>query len=315
MNKRSRIFVAGHGGLVGSAIRRRFEREGYENLIVRSRTELDLRDQLAVNAFFDNVRPDYIILAAARVGGILANSTYPADFLIDNLLISTNVIHASYRTGARKLINLGSSCIYPRLALQPIREEYLLTGELEQTNRAYAIAKIAAIELCDAYRRQFGADFISAMPTNLYGPGDSFDLSSSHVIPALIRKCHEAKIKKSETVEVWGSGSPRRELMHVDDLADAVLFLMQNFSGSGPINVGTGRDCTVRELAELVRKVTGYDGRLVFDPSKPDGTPRKLLDVSKIRELGWSARIGLEEGLRSTYEWYCEFSMGKVIGP
>ena len=306
MNKRSRIFVAGHGGLVGSAICRRLEREGYEQLIVRSHGDLDLRDQAAVNGFFDEVHPEFVILAAAKVGGILANSTRPAEFLYDNLAISANVISASCRTAVRKLINLGSSCIYPRLSPQPIREEYLLTGALEDTNRAYAVAKIAAIELCDGFRRQFGCDFISAMPSNLYGPGDNFDLSSSHVLPAIIRKCHEAKLSGAETVEVWGSGEPRRELMHVDDLADAVLFLMDKFSGLGPINVGTGQDCTVLQLAELVRSVVGYKGRLSFDTSKPDGTPRKLLDVSKIRELGWSARIGLEEGIRSTYEWYRE---------
>lgn len=298
--------MAGHGGLVGTAIRRRLEADGFSNLVLRSHAELDLRDQAAVGRFFEEIRPEYVILAAAKVGGILANSTYPADFLYDNLMIGANVVHSAYKYGARKLLNFGSSCIYPRLASQPIKEEYLLTGALEPTNRAYAIAKISAIELCDYYRRQYGCDFISAMPTNLYGPEDNFDLNTSHVLPALIRKIHEAKSTGREPVEIWGSGKPRRELMHVDDLADATLFLLEHFSEPGPINVGTGVDHTIREVAELVARVIGFQGKFAYDASKPDGTPRKLLDVSRLSKLGWSAHIGLEQGVRMTYDWYCE---------
>jgi len=292
--------------MVGSAVLRRLTRSGYHNVITRTSSELDLRDQAAVDAFFDRERPEVVVLAAARVGGILANSTYPADFLHDNLRIGLNVIDAAFRFGARKLLNLGSSCIYPRLAPQPLKEEYLLTGPLEETNRAYAVAKIAAIELCDAYRRQHGADFVSAMPTNLYGPGDNFDLQGSHVVPALLRKMHEAKEAGARSVEVWGSGTPRREFLHVDDLADACLFLLQNVSVPGPINVGTGEDVTIRELAELIRDVVGFEGSLEFDASKPDGTPRKLMDVGLLSGLGWHARIGLREGIEATYRWFVE---------
>lgn len=304
MNKTARIYLAGHTGLVGSAIHRHLQAGGFTNLLMRGHAELELRDQGAVNRFFEATKPDYVILAAARVGGILANSTRPAEFIYDNLMIDTNVIHAAYRSGVRKLLNLGSSCIYPRLAPQPLKEEYLLSGALEPTNRAYAIAKITAIELCDHYRSQYGCDFISAMPTNLYGPGDNFDLSTSHVLPALIRKFHEARLAGSDTVTIWGSGTPRREFLHVDDMADAALFLLEHYSAPGPINVGTGVDMTIRELAELIAQVVGFQGRLQFDASKPDGTPRKLLDVSRLRRLGWSSRISLEEGIRRDYDWY-----------
>ena len=304
MDKTARIYLAGHTGLVGSAIHRRLQAGGFTNLLMRGHAELELRDQGAVNRFFEASKPDYVILAAARVGGILANSTQPAEFIYDNLMIDTNVIHAAYRSGVRKLLNLGSSCIYPRLAPQPLKEEYLLSGALEPTNRAYAIAKITAIELCDHYRSQYGCDFISAMPTNLYGPGDNFDLSTSHVLPALIRKFHEARLAGSATVTIWGSGTPRREFLHVDDMADAALFLLEHYSAPGPINVGTGVDMTIRELAELIAQVVGFQGRLQFDASKPDGTPRKFLDVSRLRRLGWSSRISLEEGIRRDYDWY-----------
>lgn len=304
MNKHACIYLAGHTGLVGSAIHRRLQAGGFTNLLMRSHAELELRDQSAVNQFFEAAKPEYVILAAARVGGILANSTRPAEFIYDNLMIDTNVIHAAYRAGVRKLLNLGSSCIYPRLAPQPIKEDYLLSGALEPTNRAYAIAKITAIELCDHYRSQYGCNFISAMPTNLYGPGDNFDLSTSHVLPALIRKFHEAKLRGSESVMIWGTGAPRREFLHVDDMADAALFLLEHYSEPGPINVGTGVDTTIRELAELIARVVGFQGGLQFDASKPDGTPRKLLDVSRLRRLGWSSRISLEEGIRRDYDWY-----------
>jgi len=282
------------------------EADGYTNIITRTSGELDLREQTAVNAFFEAENPEVVILAAAKVGGILANSTYPADFLYDNLAIATNVIHAAYQHGARKLLNLGSSCIYPKLAPQPLKEEYLLTGPLEETNRAYAVAKIAAIELCDAYRAQHGADFISAMPTNLYGPHDNFDLASSHVLPALIRKVHEAKESGAGSVTLWGTGTPRREFLHIDDLAEACLFLIQNVSEPGPINVGTGEDVTISELARLIAEVVGYEGGFEYDASKPDGTPRKLMDVSKLATLGWRAKIGLREGIEQTYAWFRE---------
>lgn len=304
MHSDSKIYIAGHRGLVGGALVRRLQAEGYLNLVTRSSAELDLRDQAAVRAFFHEERPEYVFLAAAKVGGILANSTYPAQFLYDNLMIAANVIHSAHETGVRKLLNLGSSCIYPRLAPQPLREEYLLTGPLEETNRAYAVAKIAAIELCDHYRTQYGDDFISAMPTNLYGPGDNFDLKGSHVLPALMRKMAEAQERRLPTVEVWGSGTPLREFLYVDDLADACLFLMNNVSEPGPINVGTGEDLTIRELAETIADVVGYQGQLAFDASKPDGTPRKLMDVSRLASLGWRASTGLREGVIRTYEWY-----------
>ncbi|HWV55862.1 MAG TPA: GDP-L-fucose synthase [Longimicrobiales bacterium] len=304
MNIHDRVYVAGHRGLVGSAIVRRLRAEGFEDLVLRTRDELDLRDPGAVRAFFEAERPDYVIVAAAKVGGILANSRYPVEFLRDNLAIELNVIDAAYAAGVRKLLFLGSSCIYPKFAPQPIREEYLLTGALEPTNEPYAIAKIAGIKLCEAYRRQYGADFISAMPTNLYGPGDNFDLETSHVLPALIRKFHEARLTGAPSVTLWGTGTPRREFLHVDDLADACLHLMRHYSGEGTINVGTGEDVTIRELAEVVREVVGYEGDIEFDTSMPDGTPRKLLDVSKLAGLGWRARIPLRDGIEQTYQWY-----------
>lgn len=306
LEKDTKVYVAGHRGLVGSAILRRLQADGFENLVLRASSELDLRDQAATYDLFEQERPEVVILAAAKVGGILANDTYPADFIADNLQIATNVITAAHRFGVRKLLNLGSSCIYPRLAPQPLKEEYLLTGPLEETNRAYAVAKIAAIELCDAFRKQHGADFVSAMPTNLYGPGDNFDLGSSHVLPALMRKFHEAKQSGAPSVEVWGTGTPRREFLHSEDLADAALFILRHVSRPGPINVGTGKDITIRELAELIKEVVGYEGEIVFDTSKPDGTPRKLMDVSLLTSLGWKARIGLREGVERTYRWYVE---------
>lgn len=306
MDRHARIFVAGHRGLVGSAIVRRLEQEGCTDLLTRTRAELDLCDRGAVDRFFTQEQPEYVFLAAAEVGGILANNTYPAVFIRDNLAIQCNVIDAAYRAGVKKLLFLGSSCIYPKLCPQPIREEYLLTGALEPTNDAYAIAKIAGIKMCEAYNRQYGTDYISVMPTNLYGPGDNFDLTSSHVLPALIRKFNEAKVKSSPSVVVWGTGSPRREFLHVDDLADACLFLMQEYSGSEIVNIGVGEDLSIRELAELIRDVVGYTGDLTFDASKPDGTPRKLLDVSRLTGLGWRASIPLREGIAQTYRWYLE---------
>jgi len=306
VEKGAKVYVAGHQGLVGSAILRKLISEGYSNIVTRSFQELDLRDQIAVNEFFKKEKPEFVFLAAAKVGGILANSTYPVDFLRDNLLIQTNVIDAAYRYGAKKLLFLGSSCIYPKFAPQPIKEKYLLSGELEPTNEPYAIAKIAGIKLCQAYNRQYGTNFISVMPTNLYGPGDNFDLETSHVIPALIRKFHEAKINGKDQVVVWGSGRPFREFLHVDDLADACLFLMNNYNSSEIINIGTGKDLSIAELAYLIKDIIEYDGNIVFDTSKPDGTPRKLLDVSKLFNMGWKPRITLEEGIRSTYSWYQE---------
>ncbi len=302
----AKIYVAGHHGLVGSALLRHLQDSGYTNLLTRRSAELDLRDQAAVQKFFAQERPAYVFLAAAKVGGILANSTYPANFLYDNLTIATNVIHAAYQHDTRKLLNLGSSCIYPRLAPQPLKEEYLMTGPLEETNRAYAVAKIAAIEMCDHYRSQYGCDFISAMPTNMYGPGDNFDLKSSHVLPALMRKMDDAKQAGSATVEIWGSGKPLREFLYVDDLADACVFLMKHWSAAGPINVGTGQDISIRDLALLLKEVVGYEGDLVFDASKPDGTPRKLMDVSLLADAGWHSRIALRDGVQKTYEWYLE---------
>ena len=300
----TKIYLAGHRGLVGSAIHRRLENDGFANVVTRTHTELDLKDQVAVRDFFEAERPEVVILAAAKVGGILANSEAPVDFLYDNLMIASNVTHASYQHDVKKLLNLGSSCIYPKFAPQPIPEDSLLTGALEPTNRAYAVAKIAAIELCDAYRQQHGADFISAMPTNLYGPGDNFDLRTSHVLPALLRKMHEAKVERRDAVEVWGSGTPRREFLFVDDLADAALFLLEHVSEPGPINVGTGEDITIRDLALLIADVVGFEGDLAFDASKPDGTPRKLLDVSRLRDLGWTACTNLRVGIEATYTWY-----------
>jgi len=299
----ARIFVAGHRGLVGSAICRKLRESGFQNLILRGR-ELDLRDTAAVEPFFQSEKPEYVFLAAAKVGGILANSQNPADFIYDNLAIQVNVIETARRAGVTKLLFLGSSCIYPKLAPQPIKEEYLLTGPLEPTNEWYAVAKIAGLKMIQAYRKQYGFCGINVMPTNLYGPGDNFDLASSHVLPALIRKFHEAKTRGAAEVVVWGSGSPRREFLHVDDLADAAVFLMQNYDDERIINIGTGQDLTIRALAELIANIVGYDGNVVFDASKPDGTPRKLLDVGRLTALGWKARIELRDGIRSTYEWY-----------
>jgi GDP-L-fucose synthase len=312
--KDARIFVAGHAGLVGSAILRRLDREGFTRIETATRDQLDLRDQAAVNYWFRDHRPEYVFLVAGTVGGILANSTRPAEFIYDNMMIHATVVHASYLHGARKLLYLGSSCIYPRESEQPIVEEALLTGPLEPTNEAYAIAKIAGIKLCQAYRTQYGCDFISAMPTNLYGPNDNFDLASSHVLPAMIRKFHDAKVSGATDVEIWGTGTPKRELLHVDDLADACLFLMQAYDGVEHVNVGTGSDLSIREIAELVASVVHPTARLVFDASKPDGMPRKVLDVSKLAELGWTSTIGLREGIETTYEWFLAQATDAIRG-
>lgn len=304
LSQASRVFVAGHRGLVGSAIVRSLEALGCRNLLVRSHAEVELCDPAAVKQFFLENQPEFVFLAAAKVGGILANSNNPAEFLYQNLAIQNNVIHSAWRHGAKKLLFLGSSCIYPRLAPQPIKEEYLLTGPLEPTNEAYAIAKIAGLKLASAYRAQYGFSTISLMPTNLYGPGDNFDLESAHVLPAMIRRFHEAKISDVPEVTLWGTGTPRREFLHVDDLAHAACFLMENYDSPELLNVGVGKDLTIAELAVLVARVVGYSGRIVFDPSRPDGTPRKLLDVSRIHTLGWYAQIPFERGIASTYEWY-----------
>ncbi len=309
----SRIYVAGHRGLVGSAIVRALRQAGHTHLILRSRSELDLRRQDAVEAFFARERPEYVYLAAARVGGILANDSFPAEFLAENLAIETNVIDAAHRYGTRKLLFLGSSCIYPKHAPQPMQEECLLSGPLEPTNEWYAIAKIAGLKMCQAYRRQYGFDAITAMPTNLYGPGDNFDLSSSHVLPALLRKVHEARVAQAAAVSVWGSGTPRREFLHVDDLAQACLFLMARYSDGSPVNVGWGRDHTIRELAELICEVIGFTGELCFDPTKPDGTPRKLLDTRRMSALGWQPRIDLHQGVRETYMWFLSHAQAGAI--
>jgi GDP-L-fucose synthase len=343
MNRNSKIYVAGHTGLVGSAILRRLQSEGFSKLIARSHKELDLTRQAEVETFFKAEKPEYVFLAAAKVGGILANNTYPAQFIYDNLVIQTNVIHAAYRTGAKKLLFLGSSCIYPRECPQPMKEEYLLSGKLEPTNEPYAIAKIAGIEMCRSYNRQYGTRFISVMPTNVYGPGDNFDLATSHALAALIRKFHEAKIggqpaslvtspcqgrqesedriqnarigdqafeignrRGIETVTIWGTGAPRREFLHVDDLADACVLLMKNYDESEIINIGVGKDITIRELGELISDIVGFQGSIEYDPSKPDGMPQKLLDVSRLGELGWRAKISLREGIEMTYRWYIE---------
>jgi GDP-L-fucose synthase len=306
MKHDDRVFVAGHRGLVGSAIVRALTGEGYTNLLVRTHDQLDLRRQDAVNRFFVEEKPAYVFLAAARVGGIVANDTYRGEFIHDNLLIQTNVIDAAYRNGVQKLVFLGSSCIYPKLAPQPIKEEYLLTGPLESTNSAYAIAKIAGIEMIDAYRRQYGFRAVSVMPTNLYGPNDNFDLERSHVLPALIRRFHEAKERGAREVVLWGTGTPRREFLHVDDFADACIFVMNHYDDARILNAGVGEDVTVRELAELVSDVVGYKGDIRFDAVRPDGTPRKLLDVSRLHALGWRARIPLREGIKATYRWYLE---------
>jgi GDP-L-fucose synthase len=304
MDRASRIFVAGHRGLVGSAIMRRLRAGGYSQLLTATRDQLDLRDQAAVNYWFRANRPEYVFLVAGTVGGILANSTRPAEFLYDNMMIHATVVHAAHLYHAKRLLYLGSSCIYPRNCAQPIQEEALLTGVLESTNEAYALAKIAGIKLCQSYRKQFGCDFISAMPTNLYGPNDNFDLTSSHVLPALIRKFHDAKLEGRDEVVIWGTGTPRREFLHVDDLADACLFLMDRYEGAEHINVGTGEDLSIRELAELVRDVVHPRARLVFDTTKPDGTPRKLLDVTRLHDLGWSHRVLLLDGIVQTYAWF-----------
>jgi GDP-L-fucose synthase len=304
MNLSEPIFVAGHRGLVGSAIVRKLQALGASELIVRTRDELDLIDQLRVEEFFSSTKPAYVFLAAAKVGGIKANETYPAEFLYENLAIQTNVIHAAWKHGARKLCFLGSSCIYPKLAPQPIREDALLTGPLEATNEWYAIAKIAGLKMCQAYRKQYGFDAISVMPTNLYGPNDNFDLETSHVLPALIRRFHEAKVTNSPRVTIWGTGSPLREFLHVDDMADATIHLMQHYSGNEHVNVGVGEDLSVLALARLVADIVGYRGAINTDPSKPDGTPRKLLDVSKLHSLGWRAKVSLAEGIADTYRWY-----------
>ncbi|MCL6445064.1 MAG: GDP-L-fucose synthase [Alicyclobacillus sp.] len=304
MRKDAKIYVAGHRGLVGSAIARRLQTEGYSNLIVRTHAELDLTDRAAVDAFFATERPEFVFLAAAKVGGILANDTYPADFIRENLQIELNVIDAAHRYGVKKLLFLGSSCIYPKFAPQPIKEEYLLTGPLEPTNDAYAVAKIAGIQMCQAYHKQYGDNYISVMPTNLYGPEDNFDLATSHVLPAMIRRFHEAKVSGANNVVIWGTGTPRREFLHVDDLADACVFLMNHYDDPSIINIGVGEDLSIAELACLVADVVGYRGDISYDTSRPDGTPRKLLDVTKIKRLGWEPKIELRQGILDVYNWY-----------
>lgn len=304
MNKEAKIYIAGHRGMVGSAIQRRLTALGYEKIITMSSEELDLRIQERVNEFFEAELPDYVFLAAAKVGGILANNTYRADFIYENIMIQSNVIHSAYATGVKKLMFLGSSCIYPKMAPQPLKEEYLLTGLLEPTNEPYAIAKIAGIKMCDAYRSQYGCDFISVMPTNLYGPNDNYDLQNAHVLPSLVRKFHEAKLNNAPEVNIWGSGTPKREFLHADDLADACVYLMNNYSDAGLINIGTGEDISISDLAGLIQKVVGYDGAIVYDSTKPDGTPRKLMDVSKLTGLGWTFSISLEKGLELVYKEY-----------
>jgi GDP-L-fucose synthase len=301
MEKHSKIYIAGHKGMVGSAITRKLLSEGYTNLLTRTSKELDLRNQEAVKVFFEANKPEYVFLAAAKVGGILANDKYKAEFLYDNLMIQNNVIHQSYINGVKKMMFLGSSCIYPKMAPQPLKEEYLLTGLLEPTNEPYAIAKIAGIKMCDAYRYQYGCNFISVMPTNLYGPNDNYDLNTSHVLPAMIRKFHEAKINSAPDVTVWGSGKPLREFLHADDLADACFYLMQNYNEGGFVNIGIGEDISIADLAIMIKDVVGYTGNIIWDSTKPDGTPRKLMDVSKLKGLGWSASINLKQGIESVY--------------
>lgn len=302
MEKGAKIYVAGHRGMVGSAIVRELEAKGFTNLITRTSKELDLRNQKQVEDFFAAEKPEYVFLAAAKVGGIQANNVYRADFIYENMMIQSNVIHQSYVNKVKKLLFLGSSCIYPKMAPQPLKEDYLLTGLLEHTNEPYAIAKIAGIKMCESYRLQYGCDFISVMPTNLYGPNDNYDLNNSHVLPALLRKFHEAKVNGDKQVTVWGSGSPKREFLHADDLANACLYLMDNFSEAGLINIGTGVDLSIKELAEMMARITGFDGEIVWDSSKPDGTPRKLMDVSKLHSAGWHHKIELEDGVRMVYE-------------
>jgi len=306
MQKESTIYVAGHNGMVGSAICRKLENEGYSNIVFRTSKELDLRDQYAVNDFFESQKPEYVFLAAAKVGGIMANSTYKADFIYDNLMMQNNIIHASHKNQVNKLLFLGSSCIYPKEAKQPIQESYLLTGALEPTNEPYAIAKIAGLKLCEFYKEQYGDNFFSIMPTNLYGPNDNYDLQNSHVLPALIRKFHEAKINGAPSVELWGSGMPKREFLYVEDLAEACVFLMNEYNGSTLLNVGTGKDLSILELADKIKKITNFKGEVIWDKSKPDGTPRKLLDVSKVNSLGWEAKTSLDQGIKKTYDWYIQ---------
>ncbi|EGO62248.1 GDP-L-fucose synthase [Acetonema longum] len=304
MEKQAKIYVAGHKGLVGSAIVRRLEQEGYKNFLFRSSKEVDLTNQVETQKLFETEKPDYVFVAAAKVGGILANNSYPAQFIYENLIMESNIIHAAYQNEVKKLLFLGSSCIYPKMALQPLNEEYLLTGPLEPTNEWYAIAKIAGIKLCQAYRRQYGCNFISVMPTNLYGPNDNFDMETSHVLPALIRKFHEAKHKGDTSVSVWGSGTPRREFLFVDDLADACCFVMDQYEGEQIVNIGTGTDITIADLAAIIAEITGFVGKIVYDASKPDGTPVKRLDVTKLSNLGWKATTSLRDGLAETYQWY-----------
>lgn len=309
VDKGSKIYLAGHRGLVGSALKRKLESKGYSNIIFRTHRELDLTNQQEVNEFFKIEAPEYVFLAAAKVGGILANNTYPAEFIYENLTIEANVIHASHKYGVKKLLFLGSSCIYPKLAPQPLKEEYLLTGSLEETNEAYAIAKIAGIRLCKHYNQQYGTNFISVMPTNLYGPNDNFDLETSHVMPALIRKFHEAKVNNEPEVVIWGTGKPHREFLHVDDMADACVYLMENFNKDDIgefVNIGVGNDITISELAELIKEIVGFQGEIKKDLSKPDGTPQKLLDITRLSSLGWKAKISLKDGIKQTYEWYKE---------
>ena len=306
MEKSSRIYIAGHRGLVGSALVRNLESKGFTNIIKRTSKELDLRNQQAVQEFFKQERPEYVILAAAKVGGIHANNTYPAEFIYDNLMIQNNVIKAAHDFKVKKLLFLGSTCIYPKLAPQPIKEEYLLTGALEETNEAYAVAKIAGLEMCKFFKRQYGDNFISCMPTNLYGPNDNFDLQSSHVLPALIRKFHEAKVNHQPTVEVWGTGTPLREFIYVDDMADACIFLMENYDGEQHVNIGTGEEVSIRQLAETVKEVVGFEGELIFNTNMPDGTPRKLTTVDKLHALGWKHKVSLKDGIQLAYDWYLQ---------
>ena len=312
MNKQDKIYIAGHRGMVGSAIVRRLQKDGFTNIVTRTSKELDLKEQQAVRDFFAKERPDHVVLAAAKVGGIHANNVYRAQFLYENLMIESNVIHSAHENGVKKLLFLGSSCIYPKMAPQPLKEESLLSGFLEQTNEPYAIAKIAGIKLAESYRRQYGSNFISAMPTNLYGPNDNYDLNNSHVLPALIRKFHTAKVTGAPSVEVWGSGSPRREFLHVDDLADACFHLMQHYDEEMFVNIGTGEDLTIKELAELIQEVVGYTGVIKWNTEKPDGTPRKLMDVSRLHNMGWRHRIGLREGITSVYAEFAKSELAKV---
>ena len=301
MDRSSKIYIAGHNGMVGSAILRNLKDKGFQNFVLRTSKELDLRDSKAVAEFFETEKPEYVFLAAAKVGGIVANNTYRADFLYENLMIQNNVIHEAYKNKVEKLLFLGSSCIYPKLAPQPLKEEYLLTGILEPTNEPYAIAKIAGIKMCDAYRSQYGCNFISVMPTNLYGPNDNYDLQNSHVLPAMIRKFHEAKLN-GNSVELWGSGTPKREFLHANDMADACVYLMENYNEAGLVNIGTGEDLSIKELAEMIKKITKFEGDIIWDSTKPDGTPRKLMDVSKLHSLGWKHKIELEEGITKVYQ-------------